>query len=1053
MTCCAHTHECVMELEESIFMKKSHVFKALSAVLLAATLAGASVPAFAVGEETQEVSSGVDLTSVTAADDTDAADDTVKGSGGLGDRTAAEIMNLVDTDSYMNYSERYASKPRGTQTIVIQGSDYDAENTTAKVEVYPEYEGQSNCLYTPETDTVTWKFTVPETGKYAIKVNYYNVKATNTTMERMLFIDGKLPFSETRYLYLPRTWEYEFAYDEDGNKTFDHDMNGNDIRPVRTEVFQWREYYLRDWVGFTMAPFEFYLEAGEHELTFEANREPMIIDTITLYPYDPPAEYEEVAQEWVDSGLKLVHLDEPIKVQAEQPTTISMQSMFPANDRTSSLTEPQDPARIRYNVLDFANCNMFATYKVTVPEDGLYRIAVRYRQNALIGMFSSRRIYINDEVQFEEAERIRFIYNTSFQSEVLGNEEREFVFHLNKGENTVTFEAVLGDMIEYVYRIRTMVDELYDAYQLILMITGPSPDANRDYGFSRIAGSAILTLAKSSKELYDMVDSLVEITGEKGDQVNTLETAALLFKQMSQDEYKIAGNFTAFKNYIVMLSNWMYTALSQPIKLDYFEILGDEGYAPQAVASFNQAAWFEVKAFVMSFFMDYTTIGFKVEDDAPTYDDYVTMWATSDRETMLITRRIIDSSFTPQYNIGITIKVISAGLEQAILAGIGPDISDMTTTNAITWGLRTAVEPLNDVNDETVGFEGFEEVCDDIDPAALKTCTLYGVTYALPKTMDFPMMFYRLDILAELGLEIPQTWDELYDMMSVLQNKKLEVGLPVGLPGLQVFLYQQGIDLYADDGWRTNLDSHAALSAFETYSGFFRKYSSPVSWDTSRFRTGELAIMMSVGGAAPAQTQSAVAFYNELMNYVELRGLWEMAPMLSTIVENDDGTLSENWSSVVAVTGMIIPRGANNPESSWKYLKWYVSSDTQERMRNETIAVSALPTTKFNTANTKVFLEQPWTASEYKAVSKQMKQLCGITEYPGHYIVPTYVKNAFMDVYNQGADASTAMLDRIYDINREISRKRQEFGMDSYDISYSGIDYSKKISADGSDIE
>ena len=134
--------------------------------------------------------------------------------------------------------------------------------------------------------------------------------------------------------------------------------------------------------------------------------------------------------------------------------------------------------------------------------------------------------------------------------------------------------------------------------------------------------------------------------------------------------------------------------------------------------------------------------------------------------------------------------------------------------------------------------------------------------------------------------------------------------------------------------------------------------------------------MMSSNGVAATANQSAVSFYNELMNYVELRGLWEIAPMLATVVENDDGTLSQNWSSVVLVTGMIIPRGSNNPESSWKYLKWYVSSDTQERMRNETIAVSPLPTTKYNTANTKVFLNQPWTASEYAAVSKQMKQLC-----------------------------------------------------------------------------
>lgn len=65
---------------------------------------------------------------------------------------------------------------------------------------------------------------------------------------------------------------------------------------------------------------------------------------------------------------------------------------------------------------------------------------------------------------------------------------------------------------------------------------------------------------------------------------------------------------------------------------------------------------------------------------------------------MLITRRIIDSSFTPQYNIGVTIKVITAGIEQAVLAGIGPDVyPDMATTNVITWGLRTAAEPLNEL--------------------------------------------------------------------------------------------------------------------------------------------------------------------------------------------------------------------------------------------------------------------------------------------------------------------------------------------------------------------
>ena len=107
-----------------------------------------------------------------------------------------------------------------------------------------------------------------------------------------------------------------------------------------------------------MDPFEFYLEAGEHTLTLDANREPMAISKITIYPFEEAPSYEEKLAEWKSAGLTEISLDEGIRIEGEQPTTISMQSMFPANDRTSALTQPQDPARIRYNILDYDKCNM-----------------------------------------------------------------------------------------------------------------------------------------------------------------------------------------------------------------------------------------------------------------------------------------------------------------------------------------------------------------------------------------------------------------------------------------------------------------------------------------------------------------------------------------------------------------------------------------------------------------------------------------------------------------------------------------------------------------------
>jgi ABC-type glycerol-3-phosphate transport system substrate-binding protein len=158
-----------------------------------------------------------------------------------------------------------------------------------------------------------------------------------------------------------------------------------------------------------------------------------------------------------------------------------------------------------------------------------------------------------------------------------------------------------------------------------------------------------------------------------------------------------------------------------------------------------------------------------------------------------------------------------------------------------------------------------------------------------------------------------------------------------------------------------------------------------------------------------------------------------MAPLLG--VKQDDGSI--NSTSVTTVSSIIIPRGANNPDSSWKYMKWFVSEDTQKRMTNETIAVSA-PTTKVNTANVNALLSQPWTTYELEAIKTQVNQLAAIPEYPGGYIVSVYVDNAFMNVNNNKVDPSSAMLDRILDMNKEISRKRGEFNMEAYDVSYEG---------------
>jgi len=957
----------------------------------------------------------VDGDAVTGVIDGETAEDeSTTDTGGSGFRSSVDVKRFLGTVSYKEYSEKYQDTPAASESIFINAVDYDPELTTAKVEVKNDYEGmEGESLLMPSEGKTTWKFTVPKTGRYAIRITYYPEPGTFTTIERMIYIDDLLPFTESRYYYFPRSWEYQL--DADGE--FDKDINGNDIRPIREEAPEWQTYFLRDWLGFTMDPFEYYLTEGEHTITFEATREPMVLSTIELYGYEDPISYEEYISNLKAQGVtEIKTLDEPIKFQAEKPYAVSNASTYPTNDRTSALTEPQDPAVMKYNLVNDGTINQWIKYKVTVPEAGLYNIVVRFRQNTYIGMFSTRRLYVNGEIPFEEANRLRFHFSPDWQVTPLHDGNQNFLIYLEKGENELMLEPVLGDMEEYVYRVEQMLDDLNGAYQQIIQLTGPSPDTYRDYGFGRLVPEALVTIGNCADDLYEIYEELKVVTGDEGDLVKTLDTAAKLFEKIARDEYEIAPNLITYKNYIIMLSNWLYSTLNQPIKIDYYVVQGTEDELPTAVASFLDAAWFEVRAFVMSFFMDYTTIGYK--DDVE-YDPNMTVesWITdavTGRDNALIQRYLIDNYFTPESGISVTIKVITAGIQEAILAGIGPDVANMDTTNTITWGLRNAVESLNDK-------EGFNEVTTWFPEAALVPLTMYDKTYGLPETMTYALMFYRSDIFADLNLDVPETWEELYEIIPTLQNSNYQIAIPIGLDGYKMFLYQNGSELYRDNGLRINVDSNEALDAFEDFTDMFTKYKSPIVTDITRFRTGENPIMVQNDG---------ITAYNTLMGFYELRGLWEMAPLLG--VRQEDGSI--NHTSPVTVNALVIPRGATNPDATWEYLKWRTCEDTQIRQNKENLAINANPTAKLATSNKAALLKLAWTDYEYAAIKAQVEQLVGIPDYPGCYIVTQYVNSAFQVVYGDSSDAATEMLNRVLYINKELSRKRREFHMDYYDL-------------------
>jgi hypothetical protein len=86
------------------------------------------------------------------------------------------------------------------------------------------------------------------------------------------------------------------------------------------------------------------------------------------------------------------------------------------------------------------------------------------------------------------------------------------------------------------------------------------------------------------------------------------------------------------------------------------------------------------------------------------------------------------------------------------------------------------------------------------------------------------------------------------------------------------------------------------------------------------------------------------------------------------------------------------------------------------------------------TANRLALSSLPWTYEEYVEVSKQFENLAAIPNYPGSYYLDRHTSFAFLAAYNDDADPSTEILSYINTINKEITRKRQEFKLETLEI-------------------
>ena len=918
---------------------------------------------------------------------------------------STDVTGIGRSNTYGAYLAEHEGDPAVTKEVAVELSAFEGE-------------GGSSCddgVMTTDKSELTWKVDVPQAGLYNIRLDYLTVESRGIDVERELAVNGEVPFAGASTLSFSRLWT------DSGD--IRKDNQGNDIRPTQMERFEKQSAWCMDSLGYQTEPYAFYFNEGENTLTLKAVNEPVILCGITLTPPAKEMTYAEYSAAQPETPMSEEAKNYSLKVQGESAKLRSAPSLYARYDRSSSLTDPYSVTNTILNYIGgdpWTHPGEWIQWDFEVPEDGYYHISVKGRQMYQRGALSARTVYIDGEVPFEELSAVTFGYNTGWEMRTLGDKNgNPFRFYLTKGSHTIRMEVTLGEMGPILKEVEDSIYRLNQIYRKLLVLTGANPDRFRDYKLNQVYPEAIQAMDLESKRLYRIVDEIVATTGEKSDRAAAAQTLANQLEQFVESNERITESFVNFKDNITSLGAAMQNMSESKLDIDLFMITGENVKVPAVHENFFQRTAHEIRSCVASFFVDYNSLGDKFDNT----DDVLEIWITTGRDQSTVLKTMVDDTFTAKTGIKVNVKLVQAdAILPAVVAGNGPDIVlSVSGWLAVNYAMRNAAEDLTQ-------FEDFDEVIKPFQSSILVPLTYndgkHKGIYGLPETQNFPVLFYRSDVMEEMGLPIPQTWDEMIAELPTIQGNSLEVGInfpDITLnPDISVFesmIYQNGGEIYDEDAKRTLIDSEAGVAAFKQYTSMYNDYGLPVVFDfVSRFRSG----LMPLG-------VSTYATYNTLMvSAPEIRGLWDFTLFPGT--KKDDGTIDRTVHTDGLCCVMTTCDNEQTRQNAWEFMKWWVSADAQVRFGREMESILGA-SARYQTANQEAIRQLAWSDKQLSVLLEQMTHTKGFPEIAGEYSTTRHITNAIRKVINTKEDPRETLMNYARTINEEIRIKRREFDL------------------------
>ncbi|HAF47862.1 MAG TPA: ABC transporter substrate-binding protein [Anaerolineaceae bacterium] len=861
-------------------------------------------------------------------------------------------------------------------------------------------------IYLEKGDSLTFVVEIENPGDYTISFDIAAPESFINVPEGQLMVDGKFLLPDMRRIVFP------LFYQNTAN-VFPKDRYGNDALIHQERLIRWSNMVLRDLNHSQKYPLQLELNQGEHEFTFKLNKKTLYLGSIYLSEFSETPNYTRY--------LEINPADDPsgvfIEMEAEFPTYKNDTSIRPINDRSLGVT-PYDTYTLLLNTIggeSWQTSGSTLYYEFSVPEDGYYLITLRELQNMKNNFTVFRRILINDQVLFDEFHEVPFGYSTDWENKTLGQQE-PYKIYLKKGKNTLGLQANNSPYHSAIEKIKKVLIDINTLSLEIKKLTGNQVDIYKEWEITEYIPDIKEQLIAIADDLRVDMDILMEINQSGGsEEILTYQLAIDNIRKLAQDPDEIPSQINLFSegsgSAAQLLGNILPSLQNQPLALDKIYIHSPDQMPEEIEIPFTESFREGLKRFIDSFRPNkYQTIGAD--------EDEIEVWVNRPRQYVDLIQSLVDENFTKKTGIQVKLSIMpdESKLVLANAADIAPDVALGVSTNVpYELAIRNTLYDLRSFHD----FDSFISI---YSPGAFLHYIINDSVYAIPETQDFWVTYYREDILNSLEIPVPHTWSEVIEILPELQRYGLNFNSPLssgsGTKGYLVtapYLFNHGAELYSNDGFSTGLDSEEAIAAIKFMAESFTIYGMPLTTSSfyDSFRYGSLPI-----GVSNFET------YIKLLTAApEINGLWAIDLYPATVLE--DGR--ELRYATGSAQACIMFSGTDQPDEAWEFMKWWMSTETQVDFQQQLIMNYGI-TYLWNSANVEAFQYLPISEEHKAVILEQWEWLQEPVKLPGSYMQERELSNVWNKIVFDGVNTRVAIDNSIVIINREITRKMEEFG-------------------------